>query len=92
MTFFEARRRFLTSRCLPTNILVAHASLGAVLVLGSQGEPVARIASCRGRTVTNVTFGGADQRSTFITESETGAVLRADWTSAGIGGAACAAR
>ncbi|GGF11475.1 gluconolactonase [Aliidongia dinghuensis] len=69
------------------NMLVAHASLGAVFVLGPQGEPVARIASCRGRTVTNLTFGGPGGRSLFITESETGTVLRAAWTSSGIGGA-----
>jgi gluconolactonase len=60
------------------NILVAHASLGAVFVLGPQGEPVARITSCRGRTVTNLAFGPTGH-GLFITESETGTILRADW-------------
>jgi gluconolactonase len=60
------------------NILVAHASLGAVFVLGPQGEPVARITSCRGHTVTNLAFGPTGH-GLFITESETGTILRADW-------------
>jgi gluconolactonase len=66
------------------NILVAHASLGAVFVLGPQGEPRARIASCRGRTITNLAFGGPDRRSIFMTDSETGAVLVARWHAAGL--------
>jgi gluconolactonase len=66
------------------NVLVAHASLGAVFVLGPQGEPVARIASCRGRTITNLAFGGTDRRSIFMTDSETGAVLTAEWRARGL--------
>ena len=66
------------------NILLAHASLGAVFVLGPQGEPVARIASCRGRTITNLAFGGPDRRHIFITDSETGAVLTTEWGVAGL--------
>jgi gluconolactonase len=61
------------------NLLVAHASLGAVFVLGPQGEPLARMLSCRGRIVTNLTFGGAGLDRVFITESETGSVLSAEW-------------
>lgn len=66
------------------NILLAHASLGAVFVLGPQGEPVARIASCRGRTVTNLAFGGPDRRTIFMTNSETGSVLMAPWRAPGL--------
>ena len=62
------------------NVLVAHASLGSVFVLSSQGEPVARFVSCRGRTVTNLAFGGPDRTTVFMTESETGCVLCGDWT------------
>ncbi|OQM76064.1 SMP-30/gluconolactonase/LRE family protein [Manganibacter manganicus] len=61
------------------NILVAHASLGCVFVHDRYGELIARIVSCRGRTVTNLAFGGADRKTLFITESETGSVLVADW-------------
>jgi len=62
------------------NLLVAHASLGAVFVLGRQGEPVARIASCRGSTVTNITLG--PRGGLFITESSSGSILFADWAAA----------
>lgn len=62
------------------NLLVAHASLGAVFVVGPQGEPVARIVSCRGKTVTNLTIRPSSG-DIFITESATGTILRADWPS-----------
>ena len=61
------------------NLLVAHASLGSVFVLSPQGEPLARIRSCRGATTTNLALGGAGGGTMFVTESETGAVLAADW-------------
>ncbi|MEJ1975068.1 MAG: SMP-30/gluconolactonase/LRE family protein [Acetobacteraceae bacterium] len=64
------------------NLLIAHASLASVFVVGPQGEPVARIKACRGRTVTNLTFGGPALDQVFITESETGSVLRARWSGA----------
>ncbi|MCR0983089.1 SMP-30/gluconolactonase/LRE family protein [Roseomonas populi] len=60
------------------NILVAHASLGSVFVLSVQGEPIARFRSCRGATTTNLAFG-ADGTRVFVTESETGTVLAAEW-------------
>jgi gluconolactonase len=61
------------------NLFVAHASLGAVFVLSPHGEPLARIASCRGRTTTNVAFA-PDGQTLVITESATGTVLQARWT------------
>ncbi|MCJ2070807.1 SMP-30/gluconolactonase/LRE family protein [Methylobacterium sp. J-030] len=66
------------------NLLVAHASLGAVFALGPQGEPLARIQSCRGQTVTNLTFGRADRSALYMTESQTGTVLRARWRRQGL--------
>ena len=42
-------------------------------------EPLARIASCRGRTTTNVALT-PDGQSLVITESATGTVLLAHWT------------
>jgi gluconolactonase len=62
------------------NLLVAHASLGSVVVLSPQGEPLARVRSCRGATTTNVALGGPEGRTMFVTESQTGAVLVAEWT------------
>jgi len=61
------------------HLFVAHASLGAVFVVSPHGEPLARIASCRGRTTTNVALT-PDGQSLVITESATGTVLRARWT------------
>jgi gluconolactonase len=62
-----------------SNVFVAHASLGSVFVHNKYGELIARIVSCRGRMITNLAFGGPDRKTIFITESETGSVLAADW-------------
>lgn len=61
------------------NLLIAHPSLGCVFVVGPQGEPVARLKSCRGSIVTNLTFGGPTGNDLFITESETGTVMTLSW-------------
>jgi gluconolactonase len=58
-------------------LLVAHAGFGTVWRLSPRAEPLERIASCAGWSTTNLAFGGADRRSLFITESETGSILRA---------------
>ena len=55
-------------------LLAAHASLGCVFVLSPQGEVLARLASCRGPTVTNLCRAGDGLR---ITESHSGSVLAA---------------
>ena len=68
------------------NLLVAHASLGAVFVLGRQGEPVARLASCRGATVTNLAFG--PRGGLFVTESSSGSILHTNWPATEVNGSA----
>jgi gluconolactonase len=67
------------------NLFVAHASLGAVFVLNPHGEGIAKIESCAGRTITNVTFGGAHGSSLLITDSSSGSVLTTQWNTAGLG-------
>ena len=57
------------------NLVVAHASLGSAFLLSRSGEPLYRIRSCRGATVTNAAFGGAERRELYLTESETGTIL-----------------
>ncbi len=57
------------------NVLVAHASLGAAFLLSRSGEPLYRIRSCRGATVTNAAYGGLDGRALYLTEAETGSIL-----------------
>ena len=59
------------------NVLVAHVGMGCVWLFSPKGEPLYRIQSCRGEGVTNMAFGGTDGRTLFITESETGTILKA---------------
>ncbi|WP_137125496.1 SMP-30/gluconolactonase/LRE family protein [Roseomonas sp. HF4] len=61
------------------NIAVAHAGMGTVWIFSRLGEPLLRIRSPRGLGTTNVCFGGPDNSDLFITESETGTVLRTRW-------------
>ncbi len=66
------------------NLVVAHAGMGTVWVFSKLGEPLLRIRSPRGLGTTNVAFGGADMRDLFITESESGTVLRARLDTPGV--------
>ncbi len=60
------------------NLAVAHPGMGAVWLFSAAGEPLYRVQSCTGSLVTNLAYGGPDGTSMFITESETGTVLRAE--------------
>jgi gluconolactonase len=51
--------------------------MGTVWIFDALGQPVARIKSCKGLGTTNCAFGGPDNRDLYITESDTGCVLRA---------------
>ncbi len=59
------------------NLAVAHIGLGVVWLFSRLGEPLARINSCAGLATTNVAYGGKDNRTLYITESESGSVLAA---------------
>ena len=59
------------------NLAVAHIGLGVVWLFSRLGEPLARINSCAGLATTNVAYGGRDNRTLYITESESGSVLAA---------------
>jgi len=65
-------------------LLVAHAGFGSVWRLSPLAEPLHRIVSCAGMSTTNLAFGGVDNRQIFITESETGSILRADLPAPGL--------
>ncbi|MBR0846394.1 SMP-30/gluconolactonase/LRE family protein [Bradyrhizobium diazoefficiens] len=60
------------------NLLVCHTRVGSVWRLSPIAEPIDRIVSCAGVGTTNLAFGGAGRRSLFITESDTGSLLRAE--------------
>lgn len=59
------------------SLAVAHIGIGSVWLFSRAGEPIRRIRSCAGQHTTNVAYGGKDGRDMFITESETGTILRA---------------
>jgi gluconolactonase len=64
-------------------LLVCHAGMGAAWLFSMLGEPRFRIQSCTGLMTTNVAYGGKDNKSVFITESETGTILKAELPVAG---------
>jgi gluconolactonase len=51
--------------------------MGAVWVVDALGEPVYRIRTCAEPHTTNMAFGGADNKTLFITESGSGSILTA---------------
>ena len=55
---------------------VAHAGNGCVWGFSCTGEPQYRIKSTTGMTTTNLAFGGNENSELFITESDTGNILR----------------
>jgi len=62
---------------------VAHAGNGCVWGFDRLGAPKCRIMSPQGLFTTNIAFGGADGRTLFITESESGTILAATLPVAG---------
>jgi len=58
-------------------LLVAHVRLGSVWVFDRFGEPRYRIRSCAARATTNLAFGWPDRDTLYITESESGTILKA---------------
>ncbi len=66
------------------NIAVAHIGLGVIWLFTARGEPAYRIQSCEGLHNTNLAYGGSDNRSLFITESESGCILRAELSTPGL--------
>jgi gluconolactonase len=59
------------------NLAVAHARAGTAWLFSPSGEPVARVRSCAGLATTNIAYGGADGKTLYIVESETGSILTA---------------
>ena len=59
------------------SLAVAHAGLGSVWLFDRLGQPLYRVRSCAGLLTTNIAYGGADRKSLYITESDTGSILRA---------------
>lgn len=58
-------------------LVVAHSRVGVVWVFDAQGRPRYRVNSAGSDFLTNVAFGGDDNRTLYITESTDGTVQRA---------------
>lgn len=59
------------------NLAVCHFSMGSVWLFSPLGEPLYRVRSCAGMFTTNCAYGGEQNKYLYITESETGSILRA---------------
>ena len=57
------------------NLVVCHCGLGTVWVFSRVGELVYRIRSAAGIDTSNAAFGGPDDRTLYVTESESGSIL-----------------
>lgn len=57
------------------NLVVCHCGLGVVWVFSPLGEPLWRIRSPLGLDVTAACYGGPENRTLYITESESGSIL-----------------
>jgi gluconolactonase len=66
------------------NLAIAHPGMSAAWVFSAHGEPVYRIVSCAGSRITNLAFGGPENRTLYMTESESGAILTAELPSPGL--------
>ncbi len=60
------------------NLLVCHMGLGTVWKFNRLGEPILRIRSPKGILTSNCAFGGKDNKTLFITDSETASILAVD--------------
>jgi gluconolactonase len=58
-------------------LALAHVANGCVFVFDDRGRPQYRVDSPEGVLVTNLAYGGPDRRTLYITESESGSILRA---------------
>lgn len=69
-------------------VVVCQTGMGLVWVHDALGRPVAVVRSPRGLGTTNCAFGGPGGRTLFITESDTGTILKAEFApELGISGA-----
>jgi gluconolactonase len=59
------------------NLAVAHPGLGAAWLFSDRGEPLLRIDSPVTSVITNCAFGGPDGRDLYLTEADSGVVLKA---------------
>lgn len=75
------------------NLIIANPGLGCVWLINPRGEPIGvwespvesdSRESSAGNALTNIAFGGPDNKTLFCTESESGSILIADLPHAGM--------
>ena len=59
------------------NLAVCHVGMGSVGLFSRLGRPLLEIQSPTGHATTNAAYGGPDNKTLYITESETGTILQA---------------
>lgn len=59
------------------NLAICHVGMGSVWLFSKFGRPLHELPSCAGHATTNAAYGGPDGKTLYITESETGTVLKA---------------
>lgn len=59
------------------NVAVCHPGLGSIWLFSPDGEPIARVVSRTGKVTTNCAYGGPGGHWLYITEADSGLVLRA---------------
>lgn len=59
-------------------VVVCQTGMGLVWIHNAHGQPIAVVRSPKGLGTTNCAFGGADGRTLFITESDSGSILKAE--------------
>jgi gluconolactonase len=65
------------------HLVVAHVGLGSVWVFDKLGIPLYRIVTNIGTGTTNVAFSGPENKTLFVTETDTGTILKVDLPIAG---------
>ena len=59
-------------------VVVCQTGMGLVWIHNALGQPIAVVRSPRGLGTTNCAFGGPEGRTLFITESDSGSILKAE--------------
>jgi gluconolactonase len=65
------------------NLVVAQVGSGSAWQFSALGEPIARIRAAEGLLLTNMAYGGPENRTLYMTESATGTVLTAELAAPG---------
>jgi gluconolactonase len=66
------------------NLAVCHVGMGSIWLFSKFGRPLYELTSCAGHATTNAAFGGADGRTLYVTESESGTVMMAHMPAPGL--------